>query len=286
MAATQLGATYYQKRGKNNNKDPGQDGQDDRLDGLQHVASFECKSGVLLWGQLDTVLDAKADLKNERTFDGVKAPECGFGGTIWSAAYEFHCQAMKGQWSKYYLKADGDDEKFLFFCHDESLTPRQLVERGKKLRFSWNPDPDADGGIFVNRYDWGYHYRTPFSAKWKTMDNDIILTDPSWKLDIPPKEDDEKVEGYDDLDYDEMMEARAPEVILPKLNAAWKTVGSNTVALMDSDGEDCGLFCSALYETEYLYGRLIFNEMKQLIGFGVSSGMPGDGEELYGVHSQ
>ena len=105
-------------------------------------------------------------------------------------------------------------------------------------------------------------------------------------MDVPPKEDDEKVEGYDDLDYDEMMEARAPEVLLPKLNAAWKTVGSNTVALMDSDGEDCGLFCSALNRFDsYLYGRLIFNEMKQLIGFGVNSGYT-DGEELYGVHSQ
>ena len=56
---------------------------------------------------------------------------------------------------------------------------------------------------------------------------------------------------------------------------------------MDSDGEDCGLFCSALNRLDsYLYGRLIFNEMKQLIGFGVNSGMPGYGEELYGVHSQ
>ena len=239
-----------------------------------------------MWGQLDTVLDAKADLKNQREFDGAKPPDCGPSGTIWVADHKFHCQAMKGRWSKYYYEKCEDGDKFLCFCHDDSLTPRQLVERGKKFRFSRNPDPDADGGIFVNRYDWGFLYRTPFSAKWKTMDNDIILTDPSWKLDVPPKEDDEKVEGYDDLDYDEMMEARAPEIILPKLNAAWKTVGSNTVALMDSDGEDCGLFCSALNRLDsYLYGRLIFNEMKQLIGFGVNSGYT-DGEELYGVHSQ
>lgn len=274
--AAALLAVMDQNQGQKNDKDRR---KDDPLSSLKPVASFDCKSGALLWGQLDTVLDAKANLKNQREFDGAKQPDCGPSGTIWVADHKFHCQAMKGRWSKYYYEAE---DKFLFFCHDDSLTPRQLVERGKKLRFSRNPDPDADGGIFVNRYDWGYHYRTPFSAKWKTMDNDIILTDPSWKLDVPP------LCGPDvpqlDLDYDEMM--GAPEVILPKLNAAWKTVGSNTVALMDSDGEDCGLFCSALYGTEYLYGRLIFNEMKQLIGFGVTAGTPGDGGELYGVHSQ
>jgi len=278
MSATPLVA-MDQKQGKNNNK-----GQDkyDLLDGLEPVASFECKSGVLLWGQLDTVLDAKADLKNERTFDGVKAPECGFGGTIWSAAYEFHCQAMKGRWSKYYLKADGDYEKFLFFCHDESLTPRQLVERGKKLMFSRNPDPEADGGIFVNRYDWGYHYQTPFSAKWKTSDHDVILTDPSWKLDVPRKGDDENVDNEEEEEGDD--EDRNPEVLLPKLNAAWKNVGSNTIALMDSDGQDCGLLSSALNATpEWIYGRLIFNENKQLIGFGVNTGYP-DGEPIYRDH--
>ena len=64
MAATPLGATY-QKRGKNNNKDEGQDGQDDRLDGLQPVASFECKSGVLFWGLLGSILEAKAKLKDK-----------------------------------------------------------------------------------------------------------------------------------------------------------------------------------------------------------------------------
>ena len=300
MSATPL-VDMDQKQGKNNNK--GQD-KDDLLDGLQPVASFECKSGVLLWGQLDTVLDAKADLKNERTFDGVKAPECGIGGTIWSAAYEFHCQAMKGRWSKYYLKADGDTEKFLFFCHDESLTPRQLVERGKKLMFSRNPDPEADGGIFVNRYDWGYHYQTPFSAKWKTSDHDVILTDPSWKLDVPRKADDEDVssddeeeeEGDDEDDEsadgeEELVDHinnpdRNPEVLLPKLNAAWKNVGSNTIALMDSDGQDCGLLSSALNATpygEWIYGRLIFNENKQLIGFWVNIGNP-DGEPIYRDH--
>jgi len=278
MSATPLVA-MDQKQGKNNNK-----GQDkyDLLDGLEPVASFECKSGVLLWGQLDTVLDAKADLKNERTFDGVKAPECGFGGTIWSAAYEFHCQAMKGRWSKYYLKADGDYEKFLFFCHDESLTPRQLVERGKKLMFSRNPDPEADGGIFVNRYDWGYHYQTPFSAKWKTSDHDVILTDPSWKLDVPRKGDDENVDNEEEEEGDD--EDRNPEVLLPKLNAAWKNVGSNTIALMDSDGQDCGLLSSALNATpEWIYGRLIFNENKQLIGFGVNTYNDG-GEPIYRDH--
>ena len=155
-------AVMDQNQGQKNDKDRR---KDDPLSSLKPVASFDCKSGALLWGQLDTVLDAKADLKNQREFDGAKPPDSGRSGTIWVAAHKFHCQAMKGRWSKYYYEQYSDGEKFLFFCHDDSLTPRQLVERGKKLRFSRNPDPDADGGIFVNRYDWGYHYRTPFSGK-------------------------------------------------------------------------------------------------------------------------
>ena len=105
MAATQLGATYYQKRGKNNNKDPGQDGQDDRLDGLQHVASFECKSGVLFWGQLEYILEAKAKLKDKGQIVGNVTESGAEDGTTFDMAmHESKCQAMKGRWSKYYFK--------------------------------------------------------------------------------------------------------------------------------------------------------------------------------------
>ena len=94
---------------------------------------------------------------------------------------------------------DDRNEKFSFFCHDGSLTPRQLVEISKN-----SPRPDSEdpfrkfdpikeyAGIFVNDLgiswitDWGSigHAETPFSAKWKTIGH-IILTDPSWKVDVP-----------------------------------------------------------------------------------------------------
>ena len=97
---------------------------------------------------------------------------------------------------------DDRNEKFSFFCHDGSLTPRQLVEISKNSPRPNSEDPFRKfdpikeyAGIFVNDLgiswitDWGSigHAETPFSAKWKTSGHDIILTDPSWKVDVPPK---------------------------------------------------------------------------------------------------
>ena len=56
---------------------------------------------------------------------------------------------------------------------------------------------------------------------------------------------------------------------------------ANTVALMDSDGQDCGL--SALGTGGSIYGRLIFNENEELIGFGLIEEIP-EGEPLVSDH--
>ena len=42
------------------------------LEGLEPLASFECTTGTLLWGQLDTVMEAKLKL-DDNMFDGEAA---------------------------------------------------------------------------------------------------------------------------------------------------------------------------------------------------------------------
>jgi len=180
------------------------------------LASFNCSSGFLFWGQIDCVLEAMLNYK-DKAFDGKKKPHVNNQGPgVYTAAFQFKCEALKGKWSAYEANvvckysedrkqarrqrwphiSDDDDardghrgdphegEPFdnIVFCH-ESSTLKYIFGRAKTVCFSRNPDLDADV-IFVNRYDWSCGGPASYEEwwpGWKARGHDVILVDSGWK---------------------------------------------------------------------------------------------------------
>jgi len=242
------------------------------LKGLEPLSSFECSSGVLLWGQLDTVMEAKLNLDDGK-FDGwaAQADQGGAGGgTVYMRGHRFKCRAAKGKWTKYLTKVD--DELFGFYCHEDSLSPFDLVKHSMHVGFSWDPpNPEVTRVVYVNRYDWAWHlHQTVFGPEWKPsgfqFGLEVILTDPSWDMKLPPLPDeDEKKKQEVESDN---REGPTPEEYLKRLEARYSSQDEKTFILENNKEEACGLLSTDFNDHEYLCARLVFNGDKELIGMG------------------
>ena len=243
-----------------------------KLNNLEPRGSFNCVSGVLFWGMLENILEAVSSRHDEK-FDGesIHSNQGGTGGgTIYQRRHNFKCRAAKGTWTRYTAMVDGAN--LGFFCHTDSLTPRQLVDIGSHVHFSRTnpPDPEVTKVVFVNRYDWGCHHNAGDGGVWKSrggmFDNHVILTDPSWSMTMPPDypgtgERPERTYGADG-------ETELPdeETLLRRLRAKFDK-GDEAYILRDPEDQACGILCQAVgHESEYFYARLVFNDDKQLVG--------------------
>lgn len=144
---------------------------------LEPSTSFDCQSGVLLWGQLDCVLGAKRKLNNNiLKFDGIRSKSrVQDDQTLLEytpIGHRYRCKALKGTWNKYdhelvWMTADNVADastdskegeappvrkgKNVFLCH-ESFTPRQIAEKASTVQFSWSVPQDLTSDvIYVNR---------------------------------------------------------------------------------------------------------------------------------------
>jgi len=260
------------------------------LKNLEPLSSFECTSGVLLWGQLDTVMEAKLNL-DDGMFDGWAAhtDQGGFGGgTVYMTVHKFKCQAAKGKWSKYLARPgqgfpsfqrDDDDIHYpkllVFYCHQD-ITPVQFLKQVRHFGF-WNnrdrgipKNPEVTKIVYVNRYDWAHLHETAFGTDWKPSGAlEVVLVDSCWDMKLPPLPDDETRRIA-------MLEGRTvptPEEFFKRLDASYSQKDENTFVLENKDKEACGLLstdfnCQRIVDN--VCARLLFNDEKQLIGMGFS----------------
>jgi len=238
------------------------------------TSSFVCTSGVLMWGQLDCVLDARSKPKNgqEIKYDGTLGePKPRGEGTAYWVTHHYRCKAEIGKWWKRVYKAESEEEfgQFgigLVFCH-ENYSPKDIVTKAITVDFSWKPDWDAEV-IYVNRYDWSWHHETSFGKRWKGLGTDVFLVDSDWALEGLPDDDVE----YDNLMY--MLEREEEDDVdtekllrLQKAKHKKEEATSKTIQLLDAEDNVCGLLSQDLHEAEWLFGRLVFNTNRHLIGF-------------------
>jgi len=246
------------------------------------AASFVCSSGVLMWGQLDCILEARlAEKKKDLKYDGMlgdrktKNP-----GTVYSVTHHYKCRAQVGNWMKYQYRGENKDHGYfhpvLVLCH-ESHTPKDIVNKAMTVGFSWTPDFGAEV-TFINRYDWSWLHKTRFGKYWKGHGNDLFLVDPVWMVEKKlGEEDSDQSDFEEDPYYDE--KSQETKDLLGKLQAKHKKdEASKSIQLLDAGGKVCGLLSLEFTEDseadlEWTYGRLVFDTNRQLIGFCAWNGL-------------
>jgi len=280
----------------------------EHLEGLEPLATFECHSGVLLWGQLDMAMEAKLKL-DDGQYDG-----CPANSGEEAEGHRFKCRAAKGKWNKLsatvgYLDEDegGDQELFVFYCH-EGIAPRSLVDLASQ---SSGESAAAPRVVYVKRYEWTCDWqRTVYGDAWKSEGGyEVLLTDPCWDITLPrqtlldpnrEEDDDEEESGdsdkCDDLDdnddeaawatyvrndfnqrpskrrklstEDEEKKRPSLEDLLDRLLAKYGKRDDRTYSL-EHDSQACGLISTDFnFDQGPLEARLVFNGDQELIGMG------------------
>jgi len=256
----------------------------DSLESLEATASFECLSGILMWGQLDCVLGAKRKLNNNiLKFDGIRGVEHSKCADYQPIGHRYRCKALTGNWNKYdhelvWLATDLDTStdsgevvntgRNIILCH-ESCKPKDIAEKASTVDASWNVDLTADV-IYINRYDWGASHE-PRLVTWKGRPTDVFLTDPEWKVDVPAKNRDLRVPS-------------TTEQLMDNLNACVSGCSDHNgcsscpVKLFDSSNKCCGLLCKDFTDAGDIYARLVFDDNRNLMGMCVFDDL---GQRLY-----
>jgi hypothetical protein len=179
---------------------------------------FTCTSGVLLWGQLHSLMEGFTESKLDTELGPFATSEPGSnGGTILQNAFRYRAPARKGLW-KVQAAYLGGTGPIGYVCHHVEMDGADLLRRAAIVGPSLvNNHPDREI-VYVNRYDW---------AQWgcgtgSELLEEILKPDPKPKP--PPKvakspqnpkirvsteisdeeeDDDDDDEEYDDDDEDE-----------------------------------------------------------------------------------
>ncbi|DBA05191.1 TPA: hypothetical protein N0F65_005041 [Lagenidium giganteum] len=142
-AASKKGAKTTTSRGKNANAVAA------KLTKISAFpAEFECTSGELLWGQVNTVLQGAASDSVDTT-TGPK--ERLTGGTILQHNFSYRVAAKQGRWVVDEV-AVGNCPAFV--CYHEDADARDLVRRAANVGISNMQTHEDKRVVYVNRYDW------------------------------------------------------------------------------------------------------------------------------------
>ncbi|KAI8821461.1 uncharacterized protein EV422DRAFT_528211 [Fimicolochytrium jonesii] len=116
----------------------------------EYPATFQCKSGYILWGHLHTVWTGAT---STRTDSMLAEPEYAEGGTIASALHQYRTQARRGTWLVERLFMDGVHMGCI--AHHEDVSAKELLLGSAMLGESRWPEQQIQR---VGRYDWSAAY--------------------------------------------------------------------------------------------------------------------------------
>jgi len=200
-------------------------------------------------------------------------------------------------------RSELDDEDLynhVVLYHEDCTDPEDLLKRALKgVHFSRKPDWSLPY-IYVNRYDWGYHHFGQFRAL-KGDPNGVFLVDEAWAKKLKTKvsklkrkvtnddyddedddyddEDDDEDDDYDDWPFDEtekILKALGARTIpgINRQSEAKKYEMVERVDLLPSDDDEesqdekiVGVYDTTLKYAEFLIGRLVFDENRNLEAF-------------------
>ncbi|KAG0568374.1 hypothetical protein KC19_6G015400 [Ceratodon purpureus] len=113
-------------------------------------AFFTCTSGVLLWGQLPTVMEGSLKTTLDSAFSPYQPPEPGFDMNEYRLQHSLHYRApaRKGLWKAESRGPIG------YVCHHVDVNGKHILRRAARVgisRFEDHVDRDI---VFVNYGDW------------------------------------------------------------------------------------------------------------------------------------
>jgi len=254
------------------------------LDKVEPSTSFVCTSGVLFWGQLCGILTARDnEAKGDKKYDGMLEDESKSSQYVeergrFEMTFHHKCLAELGKWLmyQYHFKGkNGDVYSIVLFCH-ESQTPMAIfnIANTIELGFDWEPDQNdslEDQVLYVNRYDWSQYptHKCKFGNKWQRHWNDLFLVDPTWDIGKEP----ELREDFSDYDseLDDDHEDYEMDKLFGMLKAKHEKKESNKrYNLLDAEDNVCGLLAHRVITHEWIFGHLVFNKDRKLIGFSIN----------------
>ncbi|XP_024401681.1 uncharacterized protein [Physcomitrium patens] len=134
-------------------------------------AFFTCSSGVMLWGQLHSLMQGSV----EKNLDSQLGPytknkpgDC--HSTILQQAFRYRVPARKGLWKVEvaYLGGVASSPPIGFVCHNVDVDGADLLLRAAVVGASLSNDHQDREIVFVNRYDWG---------RWGCCRGDTLVTE-------------------------------------------------------------------------------------------------------------
>ena len=226
--------------------------------------AFECKSGELLWGQLQHMIKGSSATSHDTSNGPITS---GFGGgTILQSTFRYRLAARKGNWIVERFESESGSG---FVVHHEDLSGQELLDRCAKIGISNGQTHDDHNIVYVNRYDWSYH-----SGDQDEVSREVkqFITPPKKSKKKSDSSDEEDDFSCDDNEFlDEIGQLFAGRLILldaPEYQSYMKLVASgkhpengDCVQFKSSTGTFCGAHLSDA-DTEYELGWMIFSGEK------------------------
>lgn len=173
---------------------------------------FTCTSGVLLWGQLHSLMEGFTESRLDTQLGPLARSEPGSdGGTILQNAFCYRAPARKGLWKVQAAYLEGT-VPIGYVCHHVETDGAQLLRRAAIVGPSLvNDHPDREI-VYINRYDW---------AQWGCGIGSELLAEilkpepkskhppkvakspPNPKIRVPTEISDDDDDGFGDEDDDE-----------------------------------------------------------------------------------
>lgn len=225
---------------------------------------FECKSGILLWGHLHTILEGY--LSNEYDYP-LKKPKTLNGGTILQKCYNYRVKAKKGIWKissifsrndiKYELKNTG----YIVYNKNIDIDPVNIVRRCSKVGISLKNTHSDNKIIYINRYDWGFHHKIIDNNISDQIENILGGKDEKHKLDNMFGCRLIVIDSESILNILDQLKKCSLKTQIPG-NELFNKITMNCI-LKEKDKE-VGIHLN-IPETEYEIGWLVYNDIDELI---------------------
>ena len=228
--------------------------------------AFDIVSGTAVWGQTDTIMEGVMNYrKNINTVTNCN------GVTHCQVNHAYQTKIKKGEWYRTIETIDheeDDKQTYVIYHHKENpvINLKQILE---DVSFSWNQDYTKKS-IYVNRYDWGYNHHSEFK-KNDTKSTDFYLIDidsvspvyddmikmleESYDEEEDDEEDDEEEDEEEEEEEEDDEEEDDEEDEDEIKNLIKERIGIN------------GVYDTTFSESEWLYGRMLFNDNNELITF-------------------
>ncbi|KAI8591162.1 hypothetical protein BDZ88DRAFT_68518 [Geranomyces variabilis] len=237
----------------------------------EYPADFECTSGYLLWGHIQTVW---AGSTANRVDSMLGEPEYAEGGTVASQLHQYRTQARRGKWLVERLFMN--DAHIGCVAHHEDVTAKELLLGSAQLgNASW----PADQITRVGRYDWSAAYEgVPTTEMVATLRREgggnggtpRRVTRRRRHDEDDDEDEDDALEGYLEglrggccilLDADRFADFKS------LLNKQPRQLGHDGVCLFDNAENNFGC-CYTPMDSEYEFAWMCYAEDgKELVGF-------------------